>query len=147
MPLDRSPLPMASRVPESDDTTNMSGEPVIIVDDNRINAKLLEIVLGDEGYDVRTAATAEEALSLLQTFRPRLIMMDVRLPGMDGLTLTRRLKADTATRDIIVIAVTSCALHDDERKALAAGCDDYITKPISTVLLPGLVARHLAGRV
>src|ERR1044071_6327043 len=117
----------------------MPTEPVIVVDDNRINAKLLEIVLGDEGYDVRTVGNAEEALALLQTFHPRLIMMDVRLPGMDGLTLTRRLKADAATRDIIIIAVTSCAMHGDDQKALAAGCDDYITKPISTVLLPGLV--------
>jgi CheY-like chemotaxis protein len=125
----------------------MPSEPVIVVDDNRINAKLLEIVLGDEGYDVRTAGNAEEALALLQTFRPRLIMMDVRLPGMDGLTLTRRLKADATTRDIIIIAVTSCAMQGDDEKALAAGCDDYITKPISTVLLPGLVARHLAGSV
>jgi CheY-like chemotaxis protein len=124
----------------------MPSEPVIVVDDNRINAKLLQIVLGDEGYDVRTAGNAEEALALLQTFRPRLIMMDVRLPGMDGLTLTRRLKADAATRDIIIIAVTACAMHGDDQKALAAGCDDYITKPISTVLLPGLVARHLGGR-
>jgi CheY-like chemotaxis protein len=124
----------------------MSSEPVIVVDDNRINAKLLEIVLGDEGYDVRTAGNAEEALALLQTFRPRLIMMDIRLPGMDGLELTRRLKADAATRDIIIIAVTACAARGDDQKALAAGCDDYITKPISTVSLPGLVARHLGAR-
>jgi two-component system cell cycle response regulator DivK len=122
----------------------MTGEPVIVVDDNRINAKLLEIVLGDEGFDVRTASDAEEALALLQTFRPRLIMMDLRLPGMHGLELTRRLKADAATRDIIIIAVTSSAMKGDYQKALAAGCDGYVTKPISTVSLPRLVARHLA---
>lgn len=122
----------------------MPGEPVIVVDDNRINAKLLEIVLGDEGYDVRTVGDAEEALALLQTFRPRLIMMDLRLPGMHGLELTRRLKADAATRDIIIIAVTSSAMKGDDQKALAAGCDGYVTKPISTVSLPTLVARHLA---
>jgi CheY-like chemotaxis protein len=123
----------------------MPSDPVIVVDDNPINLKLLEIVLGEEGYDVRTAADAEAALALLQTFRPRLIMMDLQLPGMDGLELTRRLKADAATRNIIIIAVTSYAMKGDDQKAFAAGCDDYITKPISTVSLPGLVARHLAA--
>ena len=123
----------------------MPGEPVIIIDDHPINLRLLEIVLGEEGYDVRTAADAEEALALLETFRPRLIMTDIRLPGMNGLELTRRLKADPATRDIIIIAVTSCAVKGDDAKAFAAGCDDYLTKPISTVSLPGLVARHLGA--
>src|SRR5689334_22278169 len=111
----------------------MPTERVIVVDDNPINLKLLQIVLGDEGYEVRTATDAEEALALLQIFHPRLIMMDLQLPGMDGLELTRRLKSDPSTSDIIIIAVTSYAMKGDDLKALAAGCDDYITKPISTV--------------
>lgn len=123
----------------------MSSERVIVVDDNPINLKLLRIVLDDEGYEVRTASDAEEALALLAAFHPRLIMMDLQLPGMDGLELTRRLKSDPATRDIIIIAVTSYAMKGDDQKAFAAGCDDYITKPICTVSLPSLVARHLAA--
>jgi CheY-like chemotaxis protein len=120
--------------------------PLLVVDDNAINLKLLVIVLAEEGYDVRTALDAEEALSVLETFRPRLILMDIQLPGMDGLQLTRLLKQDPARGDIRIIAVTSYAMKGDDQKAFEAGCDDYITKPISTVSLPQLVARHLGVR-
>jgi CheY-like chemotaxis protein len=81
---------------------------------------------------------------VLEGFRPRLILMDIQLPGEDGLQLTRRLKSDPATRHIAVIAVTAYAMKDDHARAAAAGCDDYVTKPIDTRLLPQLVARHLA---
>ena len=70
--------------------------------------------------------------------------MDLQLPGMDGLELTRRLKADPATRDIIVLALTAYAMKGDEEKALAAGCDGYLPKPIDTRTLPGVVARYLS---
>jgi CheY-like chemotaxis protein len=72
--------------------------------------------------------------------------MDIQLPGIDGLELTRRLKADPGTRDIVIIAVTAYAMKGDQDKALAAGCDDYITKPIDTRALPDTIARHLAKR-
>jgi CheY-like chemotaxis protein len=72
--------------------------------------------------------------------------MDIQLPGIDGLELTRRLKADPGTRDIVIIAVTAYAMKGDQDKALAAGCDDYITKPIDTRALPEQIARHLANR-
>lgn len=123
----------------------MAGPPILIVDDNPVNLKLARVTLAIAGYDVRTAADAEEALALLAAFHPRLILMDIQLPGMDGLTLTRRLKADAATRGIVILALTAYAMKGDEQKALDAGCDGYITKPIDTRMLPVLVARHLAA--
>jgi CheY-like chemotaxis protein len=123
----------------------MAGESILIVDDHPVNLKVVRLLFTVEGYDVRTAADAAEALRLLQTFRPRLILMDLQLPGMDGLELTRRLKADPATRDVVVLAVTSCAMRGDEQKALQAGCDGYLTKPIDTRTLPHVVATYLDG--
>ncbi len=124
----------------------MAGESILIVDDNPINLKLARVTLAIEGFDVHVAADAEEAIALLSEFRPRLILMDLQLPGMDGLTLTRRLKCDPATRHIPILALTAYAMKGDEDKARAAGCDGYITKPIDTRTLPLVVARHLAGR-
>jgi CheY-like chemotaxis protein len=123
----------------------MAGEPVLVVDDNPQNLKLARVLLTIEGYEVRTAADAEEALRVLESFAPRLILMDLQLPGMDGLELTRRLKADPARRGIIVIALTAYAMKGDREKALAAGCDGYVSKPIDTVALPRLIAEHLAA--
>ena len=123
----------------------MAGEPILIVDDNPLNLKVVRVLLTVEGYDVRTALNADEALALLRTFHPRLILMDIQLPGMDGLTLTRHLKADPATRDIRVVALTAYAMKGDDQKALDAGCDGYITKPIDTHTLPGAVSAYLAG--
>lgn len=124
----------------------MAGAPILIVDDNSINLKLVRVLLQGEGYEVRTATDAEEALEVLADFQPRLIIMDLQLPGMDGLELTRRLRQDHALRDCVVLAVTAYAMKGDEQKALDAGCDGYVPKPIDTRTLPGLVAEHLARR-
>jgi CheY-like chemotaxis protein len=121
----------------------MAGEGILIVDDNPVNLKLLRITLAVAGYEVQTAIDAEQALAVLASFHPRLILMDIQLPGMDGLELTRRLKADTATSDAIILAVTAYAMKGDEQRALAAGCDGYITKPIDTRTLAGRIARSL----
>jgi two-component system, cell cycle response regulator DivK len=121
----------------------MAGEAILIVDDNAVNLKLLRITLAVAGYDVQTAIDAEQAMSVLVLFRPRLILMDIQLPGMDGLELTRRLKADPATRDAVILAVTAYAMKGDEHRALAAGCDGYVTKPIDTRTLAGTIARSL----
>jgi CheY-like chemotaxis protein len=123
----------------------MAGEPVLIVDDNPANLKLARVILTAEGYEVRVAVDAEEALALLASFHPRMILMDLQLPRMDGLTLTRRLKADPATRGITILALTAYAMKGDEEKALQAGCDGYITKPLDTRALPAVIARFLAG--
>jgi len=122
---------------------NMSGEPILIVDDNSTNMKLVRILLASEGYDVRTAADAEEALNVLKEFYPRLILMDVQLPGIDGLELTRRLKSDPATRDITILGLTAYAMKGDKERIIAAGCDGYVPKPIDTRTLPELVAGYL----
>jgi CheY-like chemotaxis protein len=122
----------------------MAGEPILIVDDNPMNLKVARVLLQVEGYEVRTAAAAAEALTVLQTFRPRLILMDLQMPGMDGYALTRRLKADPATSDIVILAVTAYAMKGDEQKAYESGCQMYITKPINTRSLPGMIAQFLA---
>ena len=119
--------------------------PILIVDDNPSNTKLLVFLLQAKGYDVRSAANADEALAVIAEHRPRLILMDIQLPGMDGLTLTRQLKADPTTRDISIIAATAYAMRGDEERARAAGCDGYITKPIDTRQLPADIARFLAS--
>src|SRR3989442_555649 len=121
----------------------MAGEPILIVDDNPVNLKVVQVLMAGEGYEVRAATDAEEALAVLRTFRPRLILMDIQLPGMDGLELTRRLKSDPATHDSIIVALTAYAMKGDEEKALSAGCDGYIPKPINTRTLPDMVAGYL----
>ena len=108
----------------------MPSGKILLVEDNAVNRRLAEFLLRSQGYQVREAATAQEAFELLKTERPDLILMDVRLPGMDGLEATKKLKETPATRDIPVLAVTSYAMTGDRERALAAGCAGYITKPI-----------------
>jgi two-component system, cell cycle response regulator DivK len=114
---------------------------VMVVDDNVINLKVLRLLLEAEGFEPVCAGDAEEARATLQKIRPWLILMDIQLPGMDGLELTRRLKADAATRDIVIVAVTSYAMKGDEERMLAAGCDAYVAKPIDIHDLPKLIRR------
>jgi two-component system, cell cycle response regulator DivK len=127
-------------------TTDMAGEPILIVDDTPVNLKLTRILLVNEGYKVLTAASAEEALELLRSYRPRLILADIQLPGIDGLEMTRRIKMDERTRHIPVVALTAFALKGDEQKAIDAGCDGYITKPIDTHTLGERIRRMLSPR-
>jgi two-component system cell cycle response regulator DivK len=121
----------------------VSGEAILIVDDNATNLKLARVLLQGEGYAVRTATDAEDALRQLATYSPRLILMDIQLPGMDGLQLTQMLKSDVSTRAIVILALTAYAMKGDEEKARAAGCDGYVTKPIDIDSLPQLIAHHL----
>lgn len=124
----------------------MSERSVLIVDDNLINMKLVRVLLTGEGYDVRTATDGAEALEILKQWRPLLILMDIQLPGIDGLELTRRLKADAATEQIIIVGLTAYAMKGDEERILAAGCDGYIAKPIDTRTLPRLLATLIEKR-
>lgn len=121
----------------------MASEPILVVDDNAQNLKLARVLLSAEGYQVRTAVDAEEALVVLESFDPRLILMDLQLPGMDGLELTRRLKADPRRRHILIFALTAYAMKGDEAKARAAGCDGYVAKPIDIDALTALIAKRL----
>lgn len=120
--------------------------PVLIVDDHPVNMKLVRVLLESEGHEVRTARCAAEALEALQSFRPQLILMDIQLPDIDGIELTRRLRSDPQTAPIPIIAVTAYAMKGDEEKMLAAGCDAYVSKPIDTRALCHLVSRLLDAR-
>jgi CheY-like chemotaxis protein len=105
---------------------------ILIVDDNPINLKLVADVLASEGFSVQQAQDAEVAQACLRHSLPDLILMDIALPRMDGLTLARLLKADSRFSQIPIVALTASAMKGDEEKALAAGCAGYITKPIDT---------------
>ena len=118
---------------------------ILVVDDNPRNLKLAFDVLEDAGYAVVEAVNAEEAQSMIDRNLPDLILMDIALPGMDGLTLTRTIKANERTKHIRIIALTAFAMKGDDQKALAAGCDGYITKPIDIHQLPVQVAEILGG--
>jgi CheY-like chemotaxis protein len=128
-----------------DEGCAMGGHRVLVVDDNLTNLKLIEYLLQSRGYEVATAFDAESALASVRAQQPSLVLMDLQLPGMDGLELTRRLKADPHTKHIAIVAVTAYAMKGDEQRALAAGCDGYIAKPIDTRALPLLVEKHLSG--
>lgn len=121
----------------------MAGETILIVDDNPMNMKLIGVLLQSEGYEIRTAAPAAQAQSVRQQFRPRLILMNIQLPGIDGLELTRRLKAAPVTRPIPIIGLSAYAMKGDEECILAAGCDGYIPKPIDTRTLPAVIRNCL----
>ncbi len=114
----------------------MAGESILIVDDNPTNLKLARIVLEGEDYAVTTAVNASEVLELPASVRPRLILMDIQLPDLDGLELTRRLRKDPRFDGVLIVALTAYAMKGDRAKAMDAGCDGYITKPID---IDGLV--------
>jgi len=121
----------------------MSGETIMIVEDNLVNLKLAQVFLKKLGYYVISATDANEALMLLKDHKPKLILMDLQLPGIDGLQLTKLLKANPQTRNISIIALTAYAMKGDEEKAAQAGCDAYMTKPFDTRELPRLIRRLL----
>ena len=105
---------------------------ILIVEDNALNMKLVRTLLELSGCDVLSAMDAEKGLQIAREHHPDLILMDIQLPGMDGLTATRILKKDPELCLVPVIALTSFAMQGDEEKALDAGCDGYIIKPIDT---------------
>lgn len=103
---------------------------ILIIEDNAANMKLAVLLLGNAGHTTICAMDAETGLTMARAERPDLILMDIQLPGMDGLTATGLLKADPATESIPVIAVTAMAMRGDRAKSLDAGCDGYIAKPL-----------------
>ncbi|HWH78944.1 MAG TPA: response regulator [Candidatus Binatus sp.] len=124
----------------------MSSESILIIDDNPANQKLARVTLALEGFITRTADNAQAAIVVLEQFRPDLILMDVQLPDMDGLELTRRFKASSTMAHIPIIAMTAYAMSGDEQRIHAAGCDGYISKPIDVRQLPALVRAHLSRK-
>jgi two-component system cell cycle response regulator DivK len=118
---------------------------VLIIEDNERNRKLARDVLNHAGFDTLEAATAEDGLTLAATCRPGLVLMDVQLPGIDGVQALRRLRSDPATAGIPVIAVTAFAMKEDRERFLAAGFDNYVEKPLDIRELPRQVAAALDG--
>ncbi len=121
----------------------MSAKRILIVDDNPDNLLLTQMLLACEGYSVETAQDAEQAQERLRKVRPDLILMDIQLPGMDGLELTRRLRRVPEWREVPIVALTAYAMPADEENARAAGCTGYITKPIDTRAFPRIVRGFL----
>ena len=125
---------------------NNNNPLVLVVDDNPINLKLASDLLEIEGLQVQRAVDAETAIVMINNDRPDLILMDVALPGMDGLTLTRQLKGAPETKEIIIVALTAFAMKGDQDKIIAAGCDGYITKPINTRQFPIEVKKYFNSK-
>ena len=119
------------------------GARILVVEDNRDNRELVVKVLARKGYEVTEAETAEEALALAAADPPDLILMDLNLAGMSGFEATRRLKADPRLSRVPVVAVTAYAMVGDRERALEAGCDGYIPKPVDVRRLPEQVSRFL----
>ena len=117
---------------------------VLIVEDNPANMTLAIFLLESAGHSVINATDAEAGLTLARDEQPQLILMDIQLPGMDGLEATALLKKDTATRAIPVIALTALAMKGDEERIRAAGCDGYIAKPLAYKDFLAIVSAHLA---
>jgi len=118
---------------------------ILIVEDNVTNMKLSTFLLESAEYTVLAATNAESGLTLAREQRPDLILMDIQLPGMDGLEATTLLKADEATRRIPVIALTALAMKGDEERIRAAGCDGYIGKPMRYKDLLATITAQLGG--
>jgi len=116
---------------------------ILAVEDNEANRMLMQVVLEGFGYVVRLASSASEALASIERQRPDLILMDVQLPGEDGLALTRLLKADRATVTIPIIAITAHAMASDRELCLDAGCIGYIAKPFDTRTLGAQIQEFL----
>ncbi len=116
---------------------------ILIVEDDLANRKFLSAYLQMAGYDVKPVDTAHAALVYIRENPPSLVLTDIRLPGMDGLTLTRQIKSDPELAHIPIIAVTAQAMPGDAEKVEEAGCDGYISKPINFALLEGYLERYL----
>jgi CheY-like chemotaxis protein len=116
---------------------------ILVVEDNPANMMLVVAVLERAGFRTARAASAEEARRLIETVSPHLIWMDIQLPGEDGLSLTRELKARPTTAHIPIIALTAHAMKGDEVQAIMAGCDAYVAKPIDTRTFATFVTQFL----
>jgi CheY-like chemotaxis protein len=124
----------------------MASELILIVEDNERNRKLVRDTLQYKGYRTVETETAEEGIRLAREHRPALVLMDIQLPGMDGITALGQLRADPATRAIPVIAVTASVMQQDRQKIMAAGFDGYQGKPISVRELLETVRQLLERR-
>lgn len=122
----------------------MAGKVILIVEDDPVSLKLVRDVLQANGYETEEATSGEEAVARAAETKPGLIVMDIRLPGIDGLEATRRLRSDPSTAAIPIVAVTAHAMPEDEARILAAGCDAYLPKPLRFAEFVSVV-NHLLG--
>ena len=122
-----------------------AGTTILVIDDDLANLALAQALLQAEGFQVRVAMDAASAFKVLATCTPSLILMDIQLPEVDGWELTKKLKADPATSDIPVIAITAYGKEGDMQKARRAGFVEFLAKPVSTRELPEIVRRHLSA--
>lgn len=123
----------------------MTARRILVVEDNPLNLKLVRDVLQFAGYDVVAAQSGEEGLRIAEADPPDLVLMDLQLPGIDGIETLNRLRQGTIGPDVPVIAVTAFAMTEDRNRASLAGFDGYVEKPISVGALPGQIAAFLAG--
>ncbi len=124
----------------------MPSKKILVVEDDFINMRLVRHILETEGYTVLKAATAQEALEQVDSSLPDLVLMDVRLPDMDGLTVVRILRENAKTRDTTIVALTACAMKGDRERILQMGCNGYISKPIDVQDFISTVRRFLNPR-
>jgi len=123
----------------------MTGPRVLVVDDNELNIELARYVLEADGFAVDRALHVDEAWARLRAYRPDLVLVDIQLPGSDGLSLVRAIKATPELAALPVIAFTAYAMPGDEARFRAAGCDGYISKPIDVYTFAATVRRYLSG--
>ena len=123
----------------------MSALRVLVVDDHLATVELTRFILGAAAFVVESTTDATHAMVLIAAFQPDLILMDIQMPGINGLELTRQLKAQPAMQHIVVVAFTAFAMKGDEAKILAAGCDGYIAKPFDVASFADTVRSYLQG--
>ena len=123
----------------------MGEKTILVIEDNELNMKLVRSLLTMGSYVMAEAGDAETGIKLAREIKPDLILMDIQLPGMDGLTATRILKAEASLKDTVIIALTSHAMDGDEHKAKEAGCNGYISKPIDTRRFLETIVGYLNG--
>ncbi len=121
----------------------MAGKTILLVEDNEANSRLAKFLLRSQGYQVREAVTAREAFEILKTHRPDLIIMAILLPDMNGLEATKKIKENPETREIPVVAVTAYVMGGDRERALAAGCVEFIRKPIDKETFVNQITSYL----
>jgi len=124
----------------------LDSKHVLVAEDNDVNYTLVAFILDKQGLTVSRAATGEQALERTLDEKPDLVLMDIQLPGMDGLEVTRRLRDNPTTHELPIVALTAFAMVGDEDRALAAGCDAYLTKPVSPHRLQETVERFIGKK-
>ena len=121
----------------------MAHESILVVDDQPVSIKLMRLMLESEGYQVLVAANATEALQAVKASKPDLILMDIHLPSLDGLALTKLLRSDMESRHIKIVAISAYASTEDDMRITASGCDGFIPKPIDTRTLAASIREYL----